>query len=70
MVSKFTSLVAVDKTPVRPKTEGLKSKNIATNRPAGWTMKALPQTATPAMLQILLGLLSLLSALLLRRRQR
>lgn len=70
LVSKFTSLVAVDKTPVRPKTEGLKSKNIATNRPAGWTMKALPQTATPAMLQILLGLLSLLSALLLRRRQR
>jgi Ca-activated chloride channel homolog len=69
LVSKFTSLVAVDKTPVRPKTEGLKSKNIATNRPAGWAMKILPQTATPAMLQILLGLLSLISALLLRRRQ-
>jgi Ca-activated chloride channel homolog len=69
LVSKFTSLVAVDKTPVRPKTAGLKSKNIATKRPAGWTMKTLPQTATPAMLQILLGLLSLISALLLRRRQ-
>jgi Ca-activated chloride channel homolog len=69
LVSKFTSLVAVDKTPVRPETKGLKSKNIATNRSAGWTMKTLPQTATPAMLQIAIGLLSLLSALLLRRRQ-
>ena len=69
LVSKFTSLVAVDQTPVRPKTAALKSKNIATNRPAGWAMKTLPQTATPAMLQILLGLLSLISALLLRRRQ-
>jgi Ca-activated chloride channel homolog len=69
LVSKFTSLVAVDKTPVRPAKEMLKIKSIASNRPAGWTMNSLPQTATPAMLQILIGLLSLISALLLRRRQ-
>jgi len=69
LVSKFTSLVAVDKTPVRPANELLKTKAIATNRPAGWTMKTLPQTATPAMLQMMIGLLSLLSALVLRRRK-
>ena len=69
LVSKFTSLVAVDKTPVRAAEEMLKTKAIANNRPAGWTMKSLPQTATPAMLQVLIGLLSLVSGLLLRRRQ-
>lgn len=68
-MSKFTSLVAVDKTPVRPSGEKLKTKAVATNRPAGWKMGSLPQTATPATLQLLIGLMSLLSGLILRRRQ-
>jgi len=69
LVSKFTSLVAVDKTPVRPEGKALKTHAMATNRPVGWKMGTLPQTATPAMLQILIGLLSLLSGLMLRRKQ-
>lgn len=69
LVSKFTSLVAVDKTPVRPSNEKLTSKAIATNRPAGWGMKSLPQTATPAMMQLLIGMLLLLAGLFVRRSQ-
>jgi len=68
LVSKFTSLVAVDKTPVRPQQESLQSKAIATNKPAGWAMKTLPQTATPAMMNMLLGLLMLVLGLISRRR--
>ncbi|MBL4637822.1 MAG: marine proteobacterial sortase target protein, partial [Proteobacteria bacterium] len=69
LVSKFTSLVAVDKAPVRSDHEKLNMQVMAANRPAGWAMQALPQTATPAMMQILIGLLSLLSGLMLRRKQ-
>ena len=69
LVSKFTSLVAVDKTPVRPDTEPLQTKAIAGNLPAGLKMGQLPQTATSAMLQLLFGFLSLLSGLFLRWRR-
>ncbi|PHS71418.1 MAG: marine proteobacterial sortase target protein [Methylophaga sp.] len=69
LVSKFTSLVAVDKTPVRRSSEQLYVQKIASNMPAGWTMGQLPQTATAASLQILIGFISLFSALLLRRRK-
>ncbi len=68
LVSKFTSLVAVDKTPTRPAEALLKTKAVATNRPAGWKMGSLPQTATPATFQLLIGLIALLSSLILRRR--
>ena len=63
LVSKFTSLVAVDKTPIRPLSEKLNSQSIAVNPPAGSVMSQLPQTATPAALQLLLGFILLLASL-------
>ena len=72
LVSQFTSLVAVDKTPVRPNDQILNSEAIASNLPAGSTLGQFPQTATSAMFQLLLGGLLLLSALLnslVQRRQ-
>jgi Ca-activated chloride channel family protein len=69
LVSKFTSLVAVEKTPVRPQEEDLKSKAIASNMPAGWKMGQLPQTATSAELQLLFGFFLLLIMQLLRWRK-
>lgn len=76
LVSKYTSLVAVDVTPVRPAHAAL-SENlpVATNLPEGWNYDAvfgqLPQGATPAQWQILTGSLLLSCAVilqLLRRR--
>ncbi len=64
LVSRYTSLVAVDKTPVRPAGTDLAHKPVPTNLPHGWSASHvfgnLPQTATPAPLQLLLGLLALL----------
>jgi len=62
LVSKYTSLVAVDVTPSRPKQETLNSKKIKTPLPAGSTMAKqvnLPQTATNSRWHSLLGLLFL-----------
>lgn len=70
LVTKFTSLVAVDKTPVRPENEPLHSKAIAGHIPAGSAVGPLPQTATSASLQLLLGVLLLLSGLYLCFQQR
>lgn len=60
LVSPYTSLVAVDRTPVRPAEEALHSKAVPTNLPKGWSQAhvfgGLPQTATPALLHTLLGL--------------
>jgi Ca-activated chloride channel family protein len=74
LVSDYTSLVAVDKTPVRPLEDALHSKPVPTHLPKGWSSARvfgnLPQTATPARLQLLLGMLLMLSALLLYRRGR
>jgi len=69
LVTKFTSLVAVDKTPVRPVSEKLNTQAIAINPPAGSVMTQFPQTATPATLQLLLSLILFLTGLLLRWRQ-
>jgi len=69
LVTKFTSLVAVDKTPVRPNAEKLNTQAIAVNPPAGSVMTQFPQTATPATLQLLLGFILLLASLFLRWRQ-
>ena len=70
LVSRFTSLVAVDKTPYRPLDEPLDSKRVPRNLPAGWNAQKvfghLPQTATSAPLKLLLGLIALLGALLLQ----
>ncbi|NOQ81617.1 MAG: marine proteobacterial sortase target protein [Methylophaga sp.] len=69
LVTKFTSLVAVDKTPVRPVSEKLNTQAIAMNPPAGSVMTQFPQTATPARLQLFLGFILLLASLFLRWRQ-
>lgn len=70
LVSKYTSLVAVDITPVRPKHEGLaENLPLSTNLPEGWHYEAvfgtLPQGATPAELQLMLGTAALALAGLL-----
>ena len=73
LVSRFTSLVAVDKTPVRTGA-ALKSASIATNLPEGWTYEGvfgeLPRGATGLRFDLLLGGLLLLIAALLWRRAR
>ncbi len=61
LVSDFTSLVAVDKTPARPADAENHRHLMANNSPAG-TRFGLAPTATPAALQLLSGLLLLLAA--------
>ncbi len=73
LVSKYTSLVAVDVTPTRhARTDTLKSAMPA-NVPEGLTgFDQLPRTATPAALSLIAGMLLLLAAALvecLRRRR-
>ena len=68
LVSKYTSLVAVDVTPVRPADKLLQAHAMKTNLPDGQDYQAifeLPQTATSGQLQILLGLAALLVAWLI-----
>jgi Ca-activated chloride channel family protein len=59
LVSPYTSLVAVDKTPVRPAEAQLSSKAIKSERPAGLKSSsiAMAQTALGIEWRILLGLL-------------
>jgi Ca-activated chloride channel family protein len=72
LVSKYTSLVALDKTPARPADAPLKTAALPTNLPEGWSYDAvfgeLPQGATDSRLHLLAGLLLLLTAFLLYRR--
>ena len=72
LVSKYTSLVAVDKTPARVRDEMLKTAGMPTNLPEGWRYDAvygeLPRGATDARFNLLAGLLLLLTAWMLRRR--
>lgn len=67
LVSKYTSLVAVDKTPVRPADAELKSGAIPTNLPEGWeygkVFGELPQGATDSLWNLLAGCLTLLLAI-------
>ncbi len=68
LVSKYTSLVAVDKTPVRPAGAGLTSEQVANLTPygqSGAVIFGLPATATNAEILRLTGLAVLLAALLL-----
>ncbi|MES9967485.1 MAG: marine proteobacterial sortase target protein [Sedimenticola sp.] len=62
LVSRYTSLVAVDRTPTRPVEKGLSGKNVPVQLPKGWSADkvfgSMPQTATPAPLNLLLGLLA------------
>ena len=68
LVSKYTSLVAVDKTPVRPAGDPLSSEQVPNLMPYGQSTNAIfgfPATATWAPAQRIMGAAWLLSALLL-----
>jgi len=68
LVSKYTSLIAVDKTPVRPAGSELTSEQVANLMPYGQSGTAIfgfPATATNAEILRLTGLAALLAALLL-----
>jgi len=68
LVSKYTSLVAVDKTPVRPAGDPLSSEQVPNLMPYGQSTNAIfgfPATATWAPAQRIMGVAWLLSALLL-----
>jgi Ca-activated chloride channel family protein len=65
LVSKYTSLVAVEVTPARPDGEALHSHAFATNLPDGWDYTAvfgLGQGATAGPVHLALGLVALLLA--------
>ena len=71
LVSRFTSLVAVDVTPARVREAMLKRHQLATEMPHGWSYDKVfgtTRTATPAPLQLVLGLLLCMVAFWLRRR--
>ena len=74
LVSKYTSLLAVDVTPSRPDTDTLHTRNMPLNLPAGMVYNkvigSLPQTATPAPLLLLAGGLLLFCGMTLRLRLR
>ena len=65
LVSQYTSLVAVDVTPTRPSQAPLDTHAMAGNLPRGQQYQKifgqLPQTATPAALHLLTGLVLLLA---------
>jgi Ca-activated chloride channel family protein len=68
LVSKYTSLVAVDKTPVRPSNDPLMSEQVPNLMPYGQSTNAIfgfPATATDAPWLRQTGLLSLIAALFL-----
>jgi Ca-activated chloride channel family protein len=69
LVTRHTSLVAVDVTPVRPADAVLQRQDVPTNLPHGWSADAvfgeLPQTATPAPLHAALAGLALALAAVL-----
>jgi len=74
LVTKHTSLVAVDVTPSRPGDADLRTGAVPTNLPHGWSYEAvfgeLPQTATAAPLHALIALLAFLAAAALRMADR
>ena len=74
LASKYTSLVAVDRTPVRPADAALKGGAMPTNLPEGWNYEAvfgeLPRGATDSDWHLLLAAVGLALALALRRAGR
>jgi Ca-activated chloride channel family protein len=70
LVSKYTSLVAVDVTPSRPSDAALRSGAVPTNLPAGWQYEKvfgqLPKGATPGRHYLLTAMLALALAAALR----
>lgn len=74
LVSKFTSLVAVDVTPTAPVGERPATLPLPVNLPAGWSAEhvfgSLPRGATPAPLYLLLGLITSGAAWIVRLYRR
>jgi Ca-activated chloride channel family protein len=74
LMTKYTSFVAVDRTPARSADAQLKLAEIPTNLPEGWeydkVFGALPQGATDSRFALLTGLVLLLLAVALLRRRR
>ena len=67
LVSKYTSLIAVDKTPVRPASDPLSSEQVPNLMPYGQSMNAVfgfPATATSAPAMRIMGAAWLLAAFL------
>lgn len=65
LVTRHTSLVAVDLTPVRPAEESMESVMIPVNTPHGSAAGTLPQSATPATLFLLQGIAASIAAAVL-----
>lgn len=72
LVSNYTSLVAVDRTPARPDGEPLNTRRVPNTKPKGldWPAEGMPSTATPAELNLAIGALLLLAALGWQLRER
>ena len=72
LISKYTSLVAIEQQISRPSRSDLKQHPIKTNLPAGWQANKIfagtAKTATPAQLQIIVGFFLLLIALCILRK--
>ena len=74
LLSKYTSLVSVDRTPARPAAAPLRREAVPADLPAGWTYAKVfgSRGATPATLNLLVGIAVLLLALglVVARRRR
>ena len=74
IVTRYTSLVAVDVTPVRPEGEGLDTQAVPANLPDGGShagyFGSLPKTATPSTLHLILAMLTAILAFMLYRMRR
>ncbi|MBI3528102.1 MAG: marine proteobacterial sortase target protein [Betaproteobacteria bacterium] len=74
LVTRYTSLVAVDVTPVRPEGEALDAQAVPANLPQGWSHEgvfgSLPKTATSAGLHLILALLAGALAVLVYARRK
>jgi Ca-activated chloride channel family protein len=71
LVSKYTSLVAVDVTPTRPSDEKLRTGAVPTNLPAGWkygkVFGTLPKGGTASRLHLMTALLAVVLGLIVLR---
>ncbi|QMU60441.1 MAG: marine proteobacterial sortase target protein [Gammaproteobacteria bacterium] len=70
IVTKHTSLVAVDVTPTKPTDLVSKDKAVPVKKPHGWNMNIpgnIPQGGTPAQMNLMLGILLLITGFMLRR---
>jgi Ca-activated chloride channel homolog len=71
LVSKFTSLLAVDISPARKREDVLNKHAVPVNLPAGWNHEkvfaTMPATATAATLNFIVGLACLLLCILSRK---